>query len=149
MAYDEHWASSPTAGSVASLPWVESSISRIIEEDDVPAEKLILGVPLYTRIWTETTENGEKKVSSKAVGMKTVQELLADKKLTPSFDSKAGQNYVEYKEDGALHKIWIEDKVSLKSRVELAKSFGLGGVASWTRSFGTLEAWQTLQEISK
>ncbi|WP_042200084.1 glycosyl hydrolase family 18 protein [Paenibacillus camerounensis] len=149
MAYDEHWASSPTAGSVASLPWVKNSISRIIEEDDVPAEKLILGVPLYTRIWTETMENGEKKVSSKAVGMKTVQELLAEKKLTPSFDNKAGQNYVEYKVDGVLNKIWIEDKVSLKSRVELAKSFGLGGVASWTRSFGTLEAWQTLQEISK
>ncbi|MDF9843023.1 MULTISPECIES: glycosyl hydrolase family 18 protein [unclassified Paenibacillus] len=149
MAYDEHWASSPKAGSVASLPWVENSISRIIEEDDVPAEKLILGVPLYTRIWTETTENGETKVSSKAVGMKTVQELLAEKKLTPSFDNKTGQHYVEYKEDGSLHRIWIEDKVSLKARVELAKSFGLGGVASWTRSFGTLEAWEALQEISE
>lgn len=149
MAYDEHWAASPTAGSVASLPWVENSISRIIDEDNVPAEKLILGVPLYTRIWTETTENGETNVSSKAVGMTTVQELLAEKKLTPVFDKDAGQNYVEYEEDGALKKIWIEDQVSLKSRVELAKSFGLGGVASWTRSFGTLEAWETLQEISK
>ncbi|MNN71086.1 Spore germination protein YaaH [compost metagenome] len=115
----------------------------------MPAEKLILGVPLYTRIWTETTEKGETKVSSKAVGMKTIQDLLTEKKLTPSFDSTTGQNYVEYTEDGALHKIWIEDKVSLKSRVTLAKSLGLGGVASWTRSFGTLEAWETLQEISK
>lgn len=149
MAYDEHWASSPTAGSVASLPWVENSISRIIKEDEVPAEKIILGVPLYTRIWTETTEKGEMKVSSKAVGMKTVQELLAEKKLTPSFDSEAGQNYVEYKEEGNLQKIWIEDEVSLKARVELAKSFGLGGVASWTRSFGTVEAWKALQEINK
>lgn len=55
MAYDEHWAASPVAGSVASLPWVGSSLSRIIEEDDVPPEKLILGIPLYTRIWTEAT----------------------------------------------------------------------------------------------
>ncbi len=81
--------------------------------------------------------------------MKTVQELLAEKKLTPSYDNKTGQHYVEYKEDGSLHRIWIEDTVSLKARVELAKSFGLGGVASWTRSFGTLEAWEALQEISK
>lgn len=147
MAYDEHWAASPVAGSVASLPWVKSSISRIIEEDEVPAEKLILGVPLYTRIWTETTEKGETKVSSKAVSMNAVKELLAEKKLTPVFDKNAGQNYVEYKEDGTLRKIWIEDKVSLAARVELAQSFGLGGVGSWNRSFANSEAWEALKGI--
>lgn len=147
MAYDEHWASSPKSGSVSSLPWVESSISRIIEEDEVPAEKLILGVPLYTRIWSETTEKGKTKVSSKAVSMNAVQEILTEKKLTPKLDKDAGQNYVEYKEDGILRKIWIEDKLSLQGRVKLAKSFGLGGVASWTRSLGNQEAWETLQTI--
>lgn len=148
MAYDEHWASSPQAGSVASLPWVERSITRIIEEDEVPAGKLILGVPLYTRIWSETTEKGERKVSSKAVSMNAVKEILAEKKLTPKLDLQAGQNYIEYKEDGILRKIWIEDKLSLKARVELAKSLGLGGIASWTRSFGNEEAWETLREIN-
>ncbi|WP_379163014.1 glycosyl hydrolase family 18 protein [Paenibacillus sp. sgz5001063] len=149
MAYDEHWASSPTAGSVASLPWVESSVSRILEEDDVPAEKLILGIPLYTRIWSETTVNGKTKVSSKAVSMNAVQEILAEKKLTPVLDKSTGQNYVEYTEDGVLRKIWIEDKVSLKARVELAQTFALGGIGSWNRSFAVPEAWETLQKINE
>ncbi|OKP67960.1 glycosyl hydrolase [Paenibacillus sp. P3E] len=149
MAYDEHWASSPTAGSVASLPWVEKAVSRILEEDDVPAEKLVLGIPLYTRIWSETKVDGKTKVSSKAVSMNAVQEILAEKKLTPVLDKKSGQNYVEYTEDGILRKIWIEDKVSLKARVELAQSFGLGGIGSWNRSFAVPEAWKTLQEISE
>lgn len=149
MAYDEHWAASPVAGSVASLPWVERSISRIIEEDNVPPEKLILGVPLYTRIWTEAEVDGKTKVSSKAVSMNAVEKIIKEKKLTPTFDKAAGQNYVEYTEEGALRKIWIEDKVSLKSRVELAKSFGLGGIASWTRSFSNASAWEALQEIHK
>ncbi|OMF21541.1 glycosyl hydrolase family 18 protein [Paenibacillus sp. FSL H8-0259] len=147
MAYDEHWAASPVAGSVASLPWVKNSISRIIEEDAVPAEKLILGIPLYTRIWTEKTEKGETKVSSKAVSMNAVQEILAEKKLTPVLDKEAGQNYVEYKEEDVLRKIWIEDKVSLAARVNLAQSFGLGGVASWNRSFANPEAWEALKAI--
>ncbi|ASA24138.1 glycosyl hydrolase [Paenibacillus donghaensis] len=147
MAYDEHWAASPVAGSVASLSWVEQSISRIIEEDDVPPEKLILGIPLYTRIWTEAEEKGKTKVSSKAVSMNAVEEIITEKKLKPTFDEEAGQNYVEYKEDGSLRRIWIEDEVSLKARVELAKSFGLGGLASWTRSFGNPSAWETLNEI--
>lgn len=149
MAYDEHWAASPIAGSVASLPWVENSISRIIEEDNVPPEKVILGIPLYTRIWTEAQVDGKTKVSSKSVSMNAVEKIIKEKKLTPTFDKAAGQNYVEYKEDGALKKIWIEDKVSLKSRVELAKSMGLGGIGSWNRSFSNPSAWEALQEIHK
>lgn len=147
MAYDEHWASSPKAGSVASLPWVERSISRIIEEDDVPPEKIILGVPLYTRIWSETKVEGKTKVSSKAVSMNAVTEIISSKKLEPKFDAASGQNVVEYKEDEIPRKIWIEDKVSLKARVQLAKKYVLGGMASWNRSFANQDAWETLNEI--
>ncbi|MNR22843.1 hypothetical protein D3C85_1398200 [compost metagenome] len=81
--------------------------------------------------------------------MNAVQEILTEKKLKPVLDKDTGQNYVEYKEDGVLHKIWIEDKVSLKARVELAKSFALGGIGSWNRSFAVPEAWETLQQISE
>ncbi|MDQ0196694.1 spore germination protein YaaH [Paenibacillus wynnii] len=149
MAYDEHWASSPLAGSVASLPWVENSISRIIDEDDVSPEKIILGIPLYTRIWSETKVDGKIKVSSKAVSMDAVAEIISSKKLKPKLDQESGQNYVEYKEDGIPRKIWIEDKISLKARVQLSKSYGLGGVGSWNRSFANQSAWKELNEIHK
>ncbi|MDT3427550.1 spore germination protein YaaH [Paenibacillus forsythiae] len=147
MAYDEHWASSPEAGSVASLPWARASAERILGEDAVPAKKLVLGVPLYTRIWTEKKAGGKTKVSSKAAGMDTVADIIRSRQLTPVFSENAGQNYVEYKEDGVLRKIWIEDKVSLQSRVKLAQSLGLGGVASWNRSFAGDEAWEALNGI--
>ncbi|MFF2483251.1 glycosyl hydrolase family 18 protein [Paenibacillus sp. NPDC058071] len=147
MAYDEHWASSPKAGSVASLGWTENSITRILEEDGVPAGKLVLSLPLYTRIWTEKKdENGKIKVSSKAVGMDKVKEIVASKKLKPVFDESAGQNYVEYQEDGALKRIWIEDDVSIKARVELIRKYDLGGAASWQRSFQTASIWKTIDE---
>lgn len=149
MSYDEHWASSPKAGSVSSLPWAEGTIQRIIEEDNVPPSKLILGVPLYTRIWTEQGENGGGKVSSTAVGMDKVQNLIREKKLKPRFDEASGQNYVEYNEGKTLKKIWIEDETSLKARVELAKSLKLGGLASWTRSLAVPEAWEVLKGIHK
>lgn len=148
MAYDEHWASSPTAGSVSSLPWTEAAVRKILDEDAVPPEKLILAVPLYTRIWSEEVKDGKTKVSSKAVGMKTVNDILTEKKLKPKYLDDVKQNYVEYTEDGALKKIWIEDQTSLKERVKLAKELNLGGVAAWTRSFGTEEAWNVLKNIS-
>ncbi|MFC7678552.1 glycosyl hydrolase family 18 protein [Paenibacillus sp. GCM10028914] len=149
MSYDEHWASSPKAGSVSSLSWSEGTMRRIIEEDDVPASKLILGIPLYTRIWTEQGEDGGGKVSSIAVGMDTVRSLIREKKLQTQFDEAAGQNYVEYKEEKTLKRIWIEDETSLKARVEMAQSLELGGIASWTRNLGISQAWEVLNGIHK
>lgn len=149
MAYDEHWAASPKAGSVASLPWSQAAINKIIKEDEIPADKLIMGVPLYTRVWTETQKEGETKVSSKAIGMKKAQEIIKTNKLTPKFLEDIGQNYVEYQEDGATKKIWLEDKKSLEARVKLIKSLNLAGVATWTRSFGSDEAWEVLKTVSE
>ena len=150
MAYDEHWGSSPKAGSVASLPWTEHSIKRILEEDGVPAEKLILSMPLYTRVWTEKAgEDGKIKVTSKALGMDAVKKIITEKSLTPVMDEQAGQHYVEYKEDDALKRIWIEDDVSISARVDLVKKYNLAGVATWQRTFQTASIWKTIDEQLK
>nr|WP_238590906.1 glycosyl hydrolase family 18 protein [Paenibacillus beijingensis] len=146
MAYDEHWASSPNSGSVASMPWVKRAVDRLVEEDGIPPAKLILGMPLYTRIWTETIgQNGKRKVSSKAVGMDRVREIIAAKKLAPVYDAATGQNYVEYSENGALNRIWIEDALSIKARVDLANRYGLAGVATWNRSFQSDDIWSVIE----
>ncbi|GGH38785.1 glycoside hydrolase [Paenibacillus segetis] len=147
MAYDEHWAASQVAGSVASLPWAGSAATRILEEDNVSPDKLILAIPLYTRVWTEIQKDGKTVVSSKAIGMKKAQDIIKDKKLKPKFLEDTGQNYVEYSEDGALYRIWLEDKESLARRVELAKSLQLAGIATWTRSFASEDAWEVLNGI--
>lgn len=150
MAYDEHWASSPKSGSVASLPWTESSVLRIMQEDGVPSNKLILSMPLYTRIWTEKKgADGKITVSSKAVGMERIKEIINEKKLKPVFDAAAGQNYVEYKEDGNLTRIWIEDDVSIKARVALVRKYDLAGVATWQRAFQTPSIWKTIDNAIK
>ena len=54
MGYDEHYVGSE-AGSVASLPWVEQGVKDTLTE--VPAERTILAVPFYTRLW-KTTDGG-------------------------------------------------------------------------------------------
>jgi len=146
MGYDEHWGSSPKAGSVASLPWVENALTRILEEDDVPPSKFILAVPTFTREWTEEQVDGKTKVSSKAIFMSRQERTIREKKLTPTFLEAVGQNYVEYKEGTAVKKIWMEDAVSMKARVELVKKYNLAGIASWRRGFEEPEIWDVIQE---
>ncbi len=63
MAYDEHWSGSPVAGPVASLSWVESSIEDVLDEG-VPPEKLVLGVPFYSRTWETEQERIEVEEDS-------------------------------------------------------------------------------------
>lgn len=147
MAYDEHWGASPIAGSVASIPWVEKSISRIIEEDQVPPEKVVLGMPLYTRIWSEAKkEDGSTKVSSKAIGMIRAAEIIAEKNLVPELDEISGQHYVEYVENGITQKIWLEDELSIASRVGLVHQYNLAGVATWQRAFYKPEIWPVIKQ---
>ncbi|WP_348981249.1 glycosyl hydrolase family 18 protein [Bacillus sp. DNRA2] len=146
MAYDEHWGSSPEAGSVASLPWVENNLQSLLKQ--VQNHKLVLGVPLYTRLWKETLgEDGAPVVTSEAMSMEKMTKWLTEHQLTPTYDAQSGQNYVEYVsvEENATYKVWLEDEVSLKKRAELAAKYELAGVASWSRYFAAPEAWSALQ----
>lgn len=147
MTYDEHWAASPKAGSVASLPWTENGLKGVLAE--VPAEKLLLGVPFYTRLWTEAKQaDGKIKVSSRALFMSGAKKWIEERKLTPKLDAASGQNYVEYKDpkDGNTYKMWIEDTVSMKKRVELVEKYNLAGIAAWRRGFEEPEIWDAIQE---
>jgi len=147
MTYDEHWAASPVAGSVASIPWVERSISRIIEEDEVPSTKLVLGIPLYTRVWTEKIQDdGSIKVSSKAIGMEAADNIIAERSLTKQYLPEVGQHYVEYESDEGKHRIWLEDEKSLQNRIEIVHKYNLAGIATWSRSFQKQSIWKVMDE---
>ena len=148
MAYDEHWAASPVAGSVASLPWVESGLRRVLEE--VPADKLVLGIPFYMRIWEETTDSdGQTKVSSRAVGIRWFQEHYADRADSIEWDAEAGQHYLEYEEGDAKYRIWIEDGESLQARLAVVHKYGLAGVAAWRRGLETPETWEMIKDAMR
>lgn len=147
MTYDEHWASSPISGSVASIKWVEKSITRILKE--VPAEKLLLGVPFYTRIWIETPSSSKPNkmdVESKAISMNAARNILKKDNIIKLWDENAGQYYVVYVEDNKIHKIWVEDAKSIKLKTDLVNKYNLAGVAAWRRGFETEEIWTTIDK---
>ncbi|WP_235550570.1 glycosyl hydrolase family 18 protein [Paenibacillus sp. Soil750] len=146
MAYDEYWATSPKSGSVSSLPWVERSVTALLTTDKIPPSKLVLGVPFYTRQWTEETKNGKLTATSKTLTMEAAQTIIKDKKLTPTFLADTGQNYVEYKDGSKLIRIWLEDEVSIKARLALVDKYNLAGVATWRRGFEKPEIWDVLKD---
>ncbi|WP_338091439.1 glycosyl hydrolase family 18 protein [Peptoniphilus vaginalis] len=144
MAYDQHWGSSDKAGSVAQYKWVEGSVNVLFRS--IPNKKMILGVPLYTRIWKEAGG----KVTSKTISMEEVARIIAAKGLKPVWDKESQQNYVEYQENNANYKIWIEDANSLEKKVSLVNKYNLAGVGSWRLGFETSNIWDVIsKELDK
>lgn len=144
MAYDEHWASSPVPGSVASLPWVEKGLQALLEE--VPSEKILLGVPLYARLWTVAENPDGPAVTSRAWSMGQTRRWLRENRLEPVFDPATGQHFAELQEEGRRHLLWLEDETSLQQRVELVHKYGLAGIAAWQRGFAKEDIWPVLKE---
>jgi len=137
MAYDEYWGSSPLSGPVASLPWTEESITMSLES--IPKDKLVLGIPLYMRVWEETqnTRGTYVKTGSRAITMTGFDNLMIDKALEIQWDEASEQNYASYMQNGKRYRIWIEDAVSIQARLNLADTYELPGIATWRRGYGS------------
>lgn len=141
MAYDEHGRLSKTAGSVASLNWVEKGVQRL--QTEVPAKKIILGIPLYMRLWQEDNEG---KVTAQTLSMPKAEELINDKQINPTWLPSSGQYYFSYKEKGYTYKVWQENAKSIKLKVDLVTKYNLAGVASWRKGFETPDIWNVINE---
>ena len=147
MAYDEHWRTCQTAGSVASLPWVERAVQNTIAEG-VDRAKLVLGVPFYSRRWEETPVGGGKvKVKSYTLTMADAEALSALRQAPPMWNEKTGQNFFMYSLNGKTYKIWMEDAASMEKRLILVERYGLAGAAAWARGHEKLEIWNTIERI--
>ena len=138
MGYDEHYVGSE-AGSVASLPWVEQGVKDTLTE--VPAERTILAVPFYTRLW-KTTDGGA--LTSEAIGMDQAQKVIADNGAETYWDKTPSQNYGTYEGDGATYQIWLEDSKSIAEKVKLISKYKLAGVAEWKLGFENSGIWKTI-----
>ena len=140
MGYDEHYAGSKEAGSVASIDYVEDGIAQTVKE--VPAEKVINAIPFYTRIW-ETTGDG---ISSQAVDMVTAEQFISNHGITAEWDETTCQNYGEYTSGDSRYQVWLEDADSIRVKLNVMENYGIGGVAEWRLGFEKPEIWDVVGE---
>lgn len=140
MGYDEHTVGSQEAGSVASIGYVEYGIQEALK--DVPAERLINGIPFYTIGWA--TEGGT--VSGRTLDMAEAKAFMKDHDMKKEWNSTAGQNYAEKESGSKLYQIWLEDKKSISTKLDLMKENGLAGVAVWRLGLETNDVWDVIDD---
>lgn len=157
MAYDEHYAGSEEAGSVASIGFVTDGVTNTLKE--VPADQLIMGMPFYTRVWSETPitdgdseESSEEPVDSYTLyelgcysaSMNESQKLINANGAVPVWSEECGQYYVEYVNGGVTYKIWVEDATSLEEKLKVMQEYQLAGGAFWKLGLEDSTVWDTI-----
>ncbi len=139
MGYDETPGNSETAGSVASIGFVENGIENTLKE--VPKEKVINAIPFYTRFW-RTDENGE--VTSEALSMDGADQKAVNNSIEPVWDETSGQYYIELEYEGSIYQMWMEEERSIEEKLKLIKQYELAGVASWRLGYERAGIWDII-----
>lgn len=172
MGYDEHYAGSPVAGPVSSYNFVKEGIEETIKQ--VPASKVISGIPFFTRLWEERpktaeelaaesgSEDGENKdeaagsegadssisVSSEAYDMETAKNKITEAGVELTWDEDAQQNYATWTVGDATYKMWLEDEQSIEPKLKLMKEHKLAGTAAWALGQERAEVWTLIQKYT-
>lgn len=147
MAYDETTLFDKKVGPNASIGFVETGIIETLEEVD--PEKVILGLPFYTRIWSETNVGGEIKISKRDVGIDYTQRIMSENGVDLLWLDSSGSHYGQYtgRDDSGNsvdYTVWVEDLASLEEKLKLYEKYNLAGVSGWRRGLESEEVWSLI-----
>lgn len=147
MAYDEHYEGGDE-GAVASAEFTESSIRYALEE--CAAEKIVLGIPFFGRIWSVDDDS----VNGIGISNNRLEQIIADLGGTVTFDYEKMSPKAEFTVtagneitvSGTLLKAgtytaWYENDASIKHKLSLVDKYGLKGAGSWSLGQETKDVW--------
>jgi spore germination protein len=121
MTYDESW-SIGAPGPVAGVDWQAAELAGTMP--GVPADKIVLGIPLYARSWSggRVTDGGYASM---------VPQALSESDVSYDYDFAAATPALVSDVPGGYAQLWFDDADSLLRKIDAVSSLGLGGVAAW------------------
>ena len=130
MTYDEHWETSDP-GAMASLPWMREVLSYMLRIG-VPMKKVYFGIPLDGYDWPFVDPENEEWGEARGLQYEEAATLARMRDVEIEFDDRAkAPNFTYEDRDGLHHEVWFENAQSFEPKFDLAKEFGVGGVALW------------------
>ncbi len=135
MGYGYHWSGSdpgPVAPLYGGDPWSKYSLEWTVQDylsNGAPPEKIILGLPLYGRIWptTDSSVPGSATGSSDAVVMSTGMSWGLER-----YDAVTETPYSLPSEQEQL---WLDDHDSVLTRIRWTVDQGLLGTGFWALGY--------------
>lgn len=144
MTYDYGWKGS-IPRPVAPYYWVEDVVKYAV--DNVPREKIFVGVPFYGYGWSEGYFS--------SYTYSTINLILSKYGVDFQYDPATKTNKLYYvsefdERDPRLpHEVWFENHVSLQPKLELVEKYDLGGIAIWRLGNEDAANWMKIKQILK
>ena len=126
MTYEWGYSQGPPMA-VAPLNMVRRVVEYAVSE--IPAEKILLGIPNYGYDWPLPYERGTTR--ARTINNKEAVQLAIDFGVEIRFDETAQSPYFRYWQYGIQHEVWFEDIRSIKGKFDLIQEFGLLGSGYW------------------
>lgn len=134
MAYDFHNKDSEP-GAVTPLSELKKVLAYTVSV--VPADKIILGLPVYGYDW-ETGKGGT------AVTFEEASTKIKENSGIFSRDQNSQAMLGSYASEGSKHTLWFEDAKTIEKMIELARSYGVYQFSFWRIGAEDPQLWVNL-----
>ena len=126
MTYEWGWA--------GGKPWAIAPINEVRRVLDyavtaIPANKILMGTPLYGRDWKIPWVQG---TFARTVSPQEAVHLAAKYGVAIQYDETYQSPFFRYTDEGGQkHEVWFEDARSMQAKFDTVKQYGLRGVSYW------------------
>lgn len=138
MAYDYHYPGH-APGPIAPISWDQATIAYA--KTQMPAQKIMLGLPQYGYIWNTQTDGALGYWES---GM--YNEAAANGATVTRVGGGTDEATFTYTVGGTPFVGWFVDGQGVADRLALAHQEGIGGVVGWRLDYPTPDWWAVWQQ---
>ena len=169
MAYDEHYRTINTPGSVSSFPFVQYAVTKMIDIG-VPSQQIVMGLPTYMRIWTEqfNMATGEWELLPPGPGGQPLPEFYPHRRVRDpgmplgrslmenlggefiwDYTTRQYVSIVYHTHNGIELRTsaWLNCLRSTAEKLTLHNRHNLGGVAWWQKGFELPALWSMVDDM--
>ncbi|MDD4843370.1 MAG: glycosyl hydrolase family 18 protein [Anaerotignum sp.] len=137
MTYEWGYAYGPPMA-VAPLNKMREVFDYAIQE--IPPEKIIMGVPNYGYDWTLPFQRGEGRAIT--LGNEEAVQMAMNIRAEILFDEVGQSPYFFYTDpEGSAHVVWFEDARSIEAKINTAKEYGFIGLGYWNIMRPFVQNW--------
>ncbi|MFZ4452551.1 glycosyl hydrolase family 18 protein [Salibacterium aidingense] len=142
MTYEWGYTGSPPQA-VAPVDQVRRVIEYALTQ--MPADKIMMGMPLYGYDWTLPFVEGETQ--AQPLDHQQAIELARQYNAAIEFDETAqSPHFTYYDDEGTEHEVWFEDARTVQAKFDMIKEYGLRGMFYWVLGWEFPQNWLLIED---